>query len=159
MSCFPPRSSSCISHYPRTMSRLPHNLISFGPDANCTLDICPLEASLLRYRPSLPVNSLFIAIFGLSTVVHLAQGFRTRSWGFMASIVCGNLIEIVGYAGRILLQDNPFVFSGFVMQIGISNMKSSRLLCPMALTPSTPVCITVAPVFYCSAIYVLLSKV
>lgn len=105
------------------MSKLPHNLISFGPDANCTLDICPLEASLLQYRPSLPVNSLFIAIFGFTTVAHLVQGFRTRSWGFMASIVCGNLLEIVGYVGRILLHDNPFLFSGFVMQIGISNMK------------------------------------
>ena len=102
------------------MSKLPPNLISFGPDANCTLDICPLEASLLQYRPSVPVNSLFIAIFGFTTVAHLVQGFRTCSWGFMASIVCGNLLEIVGYVGRILLHDNPFLFSGFVMQIGIS---------------------------------------
>ena len=156
ISCFPPRSSSCISNLPGTMSKLPPNLISFGPDANCTLDICPLEASLLQYRPSVPVNSLFIAIFGFTTVAHLVQGFRTCSWGFMASIVCGNLLEIVGYVGRVLLHDNPFSFSGFVMQIGISNMK------PQNDAPRCwhlPVCITVAPVFYCSAIYVLLSNV
>ncbi|KAM5343475.1 hypothetical protein ACJ41O_012012 [Fusarium nematophilum] len=117
---------------------LPHGLVAFGPSANCTLQICPLEASILKYRPSIPANAIFIAIFTVSMVAHVIQGIRARMWGFMLSMLTGCAFEIVGYVGRLILYDNPFSFVGFVMQI---------------------VAITVAPVFFCSAIYVLLSQV
>ncbi|PLB48744.1 RTA1-domain-containing protein [Aspergillus steynii IBT 23096] len=120
------------------MSQLPHGLVSFGPNANCTLDTCPIEASILQYRPSVPANVIFIVVFALAMLVHIFQGIRTGSWGFMVNMVCGCILEIAGYVGRVLLHGNPFIFSGFLMQI---------------------VCITVAPVFYCSAIYVVLSQV
>ncbi|KAL2132392.1 hypothetical protein VTI74DRAFT_3869 [Chaetomium olivicolor] len=120
------------------MAELPNGLIPFGPDANCTLDTCPLEVSILQYRPSQAASGTFIAVFGLSMIVHAYQGVRTRSWGFMASMLCGCSLEIAGYAGRLVIYDNPFHFGGFLTQI---------------------VCITVAPVFFCSAIYVLLSQV
>ncbi|PYI07199.1 RTA1-domain-containing protein [Aspergillus sclerotiicarbonarius CBS 121057] len=120
------------------MSSLPNGLIAFGPDANCTLSLCPLEASILRYRPSIPSSCVCIAIFGLSLALHLFQGLQKRTWGFMVSIISGCILEILGYIGRLIIYDNPFDFSGFLMQI---------------------ICITVAPVFFCSAIYVLLSQV
>ncbi|TDZ15718.1 Sphingoid long-chain base transporter RSB1 [Colletotrichum orbiculare MAFF 240422] len=119
-------------------TRLPNGLRSFGPKANCTLDLCPLEASLLRYQPSIPVNGAFIALFALAMVIHAVQGFRAKTWGFMASMIGGCLIEIIGYVGRLILHDNPFSFGGFLIQI---------------------ICITVAPVFFCAAIYVMLSQV
>ncbi|CAG9946285.1 unnamed protein product [Clonostachys rosea f. rosea IK726] len=119
-------------------STLPGGLIAFGPDANCTLALCPLEASLLQYRPSLPASITFISVFGLSLLVHTAQGIRSKSWGFMSCMISGCIFEVVGYIGRIIINDNPFDFGGFLIQI---------------------ICITVAPVFFCSAIYVLLSQV
>ncbi|KPM39587.1 hypothetical protein AK830_g6938 [Neonectria ditissima] len=117
---------------------LPNGLVTFGPNANCTLDTCPLEASLLRYQPNIPATAVPIAIFGLSLLLHTWQGARTKTWGFMGSMICGCILEIIGYAGRLIIHDNPFDFNGFLMQI---------------------ICITVAPVFFCSAIYVLLSQV
>ncbi|KFA63862.1 hypothetical protein S40285_04477 [Stachybotrys chlorohalonatus IBT 40285] len=120
------------------MSQLPDNLIWFGPNANCTLELCPVEASILRYQPSVPANALFIAIFGLALVAHAVQGVWFRTWGFMASMLCGCVLEIAGYVGRLIIHDNPFDFNGFIMQI---------------------VCITIAPVFFSAAIYVLLSQV
>ncbi|KAJ4009691.1 hypothetical protein NW766_008812 [Fusarium irregulare] len=72
-----------------SMSRLPNGLISFGPDANCTLDTCPLEASILRYQPSIPANAVFAGVFGLSLIIHAFQGIRMRTWGFMASMIAG----------------------------------------------------------------------
>ncbi|CEL10112.1 Putative Parasitic phase-specific protein psp-1 (Fragment) [Aspergillus calidoustus] len=116
---------------------LPNGLISFGPGANCTLEICPVEWSILQYRPSVPSSAVFIAIFGLSLLLNVGQGIYYHTWGYMSSLVAGCILEIAGYVGRLILYNNPFDFSGFLLQI---------------------VCITVAPVFFCAAIYVLLSQ-
>ncbi|KZL69567.1 parasitic phase-specific protein psp-1 [Colletotrichum incanum] len=119
-------------------TQLPNGYKSFGPKANCTLEVCPLEASLLRYQPSIQVNGTFIALFALAMFIHTFQGLRSKNWGFMASMIGGCLLEIIGYVGRLILHDNPFSFGGFLLQI---------------------ICITVAPVFFCAAIYVMLSRV
>ncbi|OBR08576.1 Parasitic phase-specific protein PSP-1 [Colletotrichum higginsianum IMI 349063] len=119
------------------MSRLPDGLIAFGPQANCTLELCPIEWSVLRYQPSIPASGIFIALFALGLIVHAVQGIRWRTWGFMASMIAGCVLEIVGYVGRLFIHDNPFDFEGFLMQI---------------------ICITIAPVFFSAAIYVLLSQ-
>ncbi|KAF2221210.1 parasitic phase-specific protein PSP-1 [Elsinoe ampelina] len=120
------------------MSRLPDGLIAFGPNANCTLDLCPLSASVLEYQPSVPASATFIGLFSLWLLLFVVQGVWTRTWGFTAAMVSGCVLEIVGYLGRIMIHDNPFSFNGFLIQI---------------------ICITVAPVFFCSAIYVLLSQI
>ncbi|KAH7157745.1 RTA1 like protein-domain-containing protein [Dactylonectria estremocensis] len=120
------------------MATLPNGNIPFGPNANCTLDICPLETSLLRYQPNVPSTIVFISVFGLSLVLHTYQGARTKTWGFMISMISGCILEIIGYVGRLIIHDNPFDFIGFLLQI---------------------ICITVAPIFFCSAIYVILSQV
>ncbi|OLN96108.1 Sphingoid long-chain base transporter RSB1-like protein 6 [Colletotrichum chlorophyti] len=119
-------------------TQLPNGYKSFGPKANCTLEVCPLEASLLQYQPSIPVNGTFIALFSVAMIIHAFQGFRSKHWGFMASMIGGCLLEIIGYVGRLILYENPFSFGGFLLQI---------------------ICITVAPVFFCAAIYVTLSEV
>ncbi|EFQ32772.1 parasitic phase-specific protein PSP-1 [Colletotrichum graminicola M1.001] len=119
------------------MATLPDGLVAFGPEANCTLELCPLEWSILRYQPSIPASGVFIAFFALALIVHAVQGIRWKTWGFTASMVCGCVLEIVGYVGRLIIHDNPFDFNGFLIQI---------------------ICITVAPVFFSAAIYVLLSQ-
>ncbi|KAK1590925.1 parasitic phase-specific protein PSP-1 [Colletotrichum navitas] len=119
------------------MDTLPDGLVAFGPEANCTLELCPLEWSILRYQPSIPASGVFIAFFALALIVHAVQGIRYKTWGFTASMICGCILEIVGYVGRLIIHDNPFDFDGFLIQI---------------------ICITVAPVFFSAAIYVLLSQ-
>lgn len=96
-------------------------MVAFGPDTSCTLELCPVEASILGYQPVTAANSVFLAVFALSLIVHVVQGIRYRTWGFMASLVAGCLDEIAGYAGRIVLHDNPFSFNGFITQIGKYN--------------------------------------
>ena len=111
---------------------------TFGPTANCTLALCPIQWSVYQYRPSLPGNSVFLALFGLAALVHLYLGIRWKSFWFMYCMITGCAVEIAGYAGRIILYNNPWSFVGFMIQI---------------------VLITTAPVFYTAAIYVTLAKV
>ncbi|EFY97412.1 hypothetical protein MHUMG1_03851 [Metarhizium humberi] len=120
------------------MSKLhPPGVKTIGPDTNCTLDNCPAEWSIYGFRPSLAANATFLGLFILVGLAHGYLGFRWRSWGFMGGMILGCLSEAIGYAGRIMLYNNPFSFVGFMVQI---------------------VCLTIAPVFYTASIYVTLSK-
>jgi hypothetical protein len=113
-------------------------LITFGPDANCTLALCPVEASIQGYRPALGVEIAFIALFGVSMLIHLAQGIRYHTWFFASMMALGCIGEMIGYGGRVLMYQNPFSFDGFIIQI---------------------CCITISPVFFAAAIYVTLARV
>ncbi|KAI0019017.1 RTA1 like protein-domain-containing protein [Xylariomycetidae sp. FL0641] len=112
-------------------------LIAFGPDATCTLELCPIEWSVLQYRPSLAANATFIALYTLLLAIHLGLGIHWKSWWFMGGMVAGTACNILGYGGRIMLYLNPFSFAGFMIQI---------------------VCVGSAPVFYSAAIYVTITK-
>lgn len=111
--------------------------VVFGPEANCTLSTCDIEWTVFKYRPSLPANAIFLALFALSIVAHVAVGIRWRTWWFTGCMVTGSIVEIIGYTGRLIMYHNPWDFSGFLIQI---------------------VLITIGPVFYTGAIYVTLSK-
>jgi len=112
--------------------------VSYGPDANCTLEVCPITASVYEYRLSLAANAVFIALFSVALILHIVQGVRWRTWFFMGAMICGCLSEIIGYGGRIMLYENPFSFTGFLMQI---------------------CCITIGPAFFSAAIYFTISKI
>ena len=98
----------------------PNGLISYGPDTNCTMthgpDYCPINTSVYEYRPSLAANSIFLALFGIALVVHLAMGVRYRTWAFFFTMYMGCVCELIGYGGRIALWKSVFSFPGFLMQ-------------------------------------------
>ena len=95
------------------------NRITYGPKENCTLATCDPSTSVYAYRPSIEANTIFLALFGLSMIIHIAQGIRWRTWPFMIAMVLGCITEMIGYGGRIKLWQNPFSFPGFIMQIGV----------------------------------------
>lgn len=111
--------------------------VVFGPDANCTLSTCDLAYSVYKYRPSLAANAAFIGLYSAALALHAFLGWRWRSWRFATCIIAGCLLEVIGYAGRIMLHGNPFSFEGFMIQI---------------------IFVTVAPVFYTASIYVTLAE-
>ncbi|KAL1876306.1 hypothetical protein Daus18300_002935 [Diaporthe australafricana] len=117
-------------------SRLLPNVILFGPEGNCTLEICPIEASIYGYRPSMSASIAFIVLYALSACIHIYLGWRWKKWFFMSCMVLGAINAIAGYVGRIILYHNPFDFTGFMLQI---------------------VCITSGPVYFTAAIYVSLA--
>ncbi|KAF3923895.1 hypothetical protein AA313_de0206401 [Arthrobotrys entomopaga] len=123
---------------PKLLRYPPYNYVTYGPDTNCTLAVCPVVLSVYQYRPSLPANAIFIALYGIAMILHIIQGFLWKTWAFTICIFLGCVSEIVGYGGRIMLYNDPFSFTGFLLQI---------------------ICITFAPVFYTAGIYLTLSKV
>lgn len=95
-----------------------YDWVTYGPDENCTLALCPVQASIYEYQPSLPANAIFIALFGVNLIIHLYQGFRWRTWFFTIAIFWGCTAEMIGYGGRVIMYNNPFSFNGFIIQIG-----------------------------------------
>ena len=96
------------------------NYVVYGPDANCTLAICPAELSVYQYRPSLAANVCFLLFFAIAMIIHLGIGIKWRSWFFVFCMFWGCVCEIIGYGGRLLLWQNPFSFEGFLIQISRS---------------------------------------
>ncbi|OCT49939.1 parasitic phase-specific protein PSP-1 [Cladophialophora carrionii] len=109
-----------------------------GDNANCTVSACPIELSVYGYRPSIAASSTLIALYAICMGIQAVLGFRYKKWGFMSAMLLGCLDEILGYVGRILYWQNPWGGAGFIMQI---------------------VLITIGPVFFSAAIYVLLAQI
>ncbi|KAI2776588.1 parasitic phase-specific protein PSP-1 [Daldinia loculata] len=116
---------------------LPPGVITFGPVATCTLDTCPIEWTVYGYRPSLAANITFIALFGLGGILHAILGFRRKTWWFMGCMIVCSINACIGYGGRVWLYYEPFSFDAFLMQM---------------------ICITIGPVWYCAATYVILGQ-
>ncbi|KAI1423588.1 parasitic phase-specific protein PSP-1 [Xylaria sp. FL1777] len=113
------------------------SIIPFGPHETCTLELCPIEYSIFRYRPSLAANVTFLVLYFILMLVHLALGLRLKDWWFSGATMVGCGSNIIGYAARILLWQNPFSFVGFLLQI---------------------IFVGSAPVYYSAAIYVTMTK-
>ncbi|KAF2681697.1 RTA1-domain-containing protein [Lentithecium fluviatile CBS 122367] len=105
----------------------------------CTIATCA-QWSYWAYYPSIAANSFFIVLFGLSTLLFIFQGMKfSRKWmGFGIAMVCGGVLEIIGYIGRIMANKDVFSENPFLMQI---------------------VCLTIGPAFMAAGIYLCLSRI
>jgi len=73
--------------------------------------------SLYGYVPTLYVCALFVALFGLSTLIHLGQVFRYRLWWLLPTVVLAGLLEVLGWTGRLWSSKNPELLAPFLMEI------------------------------------------
>ncbi len=86
----------------------------------CTTCTCPLEIEginlgYMSYFPSLAGNALFAAIFALCLLPQIFLGIRYKTWGYLIAMCGGLILECIGYVGRILMRDNMFTNSYFIM--------------------------------------------
>ncbi|KAI5303709.1 hypothetical protein KEM56_007277 [Ascosphaera pollenicola] len=109
---------------------------------DCTKYTCPVEATIYTYAPALGANATFVALFGFSMIVQAAEGIYFHKvsglWSYSLPIVLGCITEIIGYAGRLVMWNDPFDADGFYMQI---------------------CCLTIAPAFLTAGIYFCLSDI
>jgi hypothetical protein len=116
---------------------LPPNVVVFGPKANCTLEICPVQFSVYGYRPSLAANGAFIGLYIIAMIVHAYLGFiRWKTPWFAGCMVVGAINAIIGYTGRVMMYYNPFDFAAFMMQICEYTDSMDHLLISSSLTPA-----------------------
>jgi len=83
----------------------------------CSLETCSIKWSIFQYQPNLAANAIFIAIFGISMLVHIYQGYRWKQWTFATLVAVGCAVEMIGHGGRIIMHDDPWSFTGFMLQI------------------------------------------
>lgn len=86
-------------------------------DINCTISTCPLTEAYLDYLPNVPANAFFVGLFGLIIGIQLILGIRYRTWVYMIPMLCGLILEALGYIGRIMLHNNPFNFNNFLLYV------------------------------------------
>jgi hypothetical protein len=103
---------------------------------NCTIDTCPTDTSNYYYRISLGANAAFAALFGVSLLAYLfTYIFTRRAFAFTFAMLSGVILEVIGYAGRLMSWQNQWDQNGFLIQI---------------------VCLTIAPAFMAGGIYLCL---
>jgi hypothetical protein len=81
----------------------------------CTLSTCCLAQSPFLYRPDFAGNQFFVIHFAIGLFFQLGLGIRHKTWGYMTAMICGLLLEIVGYVARLQLHANPFDSNAFLM--------------------------------------------
>ncbi|TVY33551.1 Protein RTA1 [Lachnellula subtilissima] len=89
-----------------------------------------------RYHPSLVAAAIFVACFAITTLLHIVQAARARTYYFIPLII-GGLLECIGYVGRALAHNNETNMSIFIMQ---------------TLT------LLVAPALFAASIYMILGR-
>jgi hypothetical protein len=94
---------------------MPNSSVNGIPLDFCTLQTCPISDAQVHYDPTLAGNALYSVIFVCLLVAQIIQGIRYRTWTFTSALFGGLLLEIIGYAGRILMHFNPFNFNNFLM--------------------------------------------
>ncbi len=83
------------------------------PTEWCTLEVCPILYAYVRYQPSLSGNGIFMGLFAVLLVAQVWMGIKHKTWGYMAGMIFGLLLEIVGYFGRVKMHYNPFFRGNF----------------------------------------------
>ncbi|CZS96236.1 hypothetical protein WAI453_009831 [Rhynchosporium graminicola] len=105
---------------------------------DCTFETCSVKQSVYGYLPNKPVTIILIVLFGMSMLMHIFQGVKSRSWTFVVALGIGCFGESVGYVGRVLLRDDPWSRAYLGIQL---------------------VCLTVSPAFIAGGIYLTLKHV
>lgn len=91
------------------------NVTLYNDPSLCTIKTCPIDWATIQYIPSLAGNAFYLALFLIILILQIYLGARYRTWSFMIALLGGEILEVIGYAGRIELHDNIFVFGSFLM--------------------------------------------
>ncbi|ETS84372.1 hypothetical protein PFICI_02397 [Pestalotiopsis fici W106-1] len=108
--------------------------------STCNPDYENASWSLYRYAPSAPTSGVFCILFGLTTILHLIQMCKTKTW-YLAALVVGAACECIGYAARVasaLEEPGCWSLGPYVVQ---------------------SILILIAPAFFAASIYMILGRI
>ncbi|KAJ4303028.1 hypothetical protein N0V90_001919 [Kalmusia sp. IMI 367209] len=104
----------------------------------CRPGVCPPEWGIIQYQPTFAGNTIYGVCFILLLLAQLYLGIRKKTWTYMSAVCLGILGEIVGYGGRLMLNNNNFDMNNFLVNL---------------------VPLTIAPALLTAGIYLCLSRV
>ncbi|CAG8327989.1 unnamed protein product [Penicillium salamii] len=81
----------------------------------CTPSTSSLDLAYIQYLPSVPGNAFLVAWFASLLLVQIVTLVLYRTWGFSTAMICGLILEVIGYVGRIQLHCNPFGYTEFLI--------------------------------------------
>ncbi|KAH8665447.1 RTA1 like protein-domain-containing protein [Ilyonectria robusta] len=94
------------------------------------------EFNFYNYKPSSAAAMIFLLAFGLATLWHLYIILSRRAWYF-TPLLCGCILESLGYVGRFLNSYNPTSITPFMIQ---------------------SLCLLVAPALVAASIYMVFGR-
>ncbi|KAI8626537.1 RTA1-domain-containing protein [Xylariaceae sp. FL1651] len=104
--------------------------------ADCTVGTCDASDSFYGYRPNLGIDVFFTIVYGAIVAHCLFVIIKKRKWlGYTIAILFGSLLELAGYASRILGYTDPFIRIGWIIQY------SFLTFAPVLMTAAIYVCI------------------
>ena len=89
----------------------------YAPCTHVSEPNCTVVWTIYGYAPSLPANAFLLAWFAILFIPNIIFGIRYKAWTYMTALGLCCADEAIGYAGRILLHQNPWSQIGFQMQI------------------------------------------
>ncbi|KIW01540.1 uncharacterized protein PV09_07018 [Verruconis gallopava] len=78
---------------------------------------CPVSATTYGYYPNLGANAFFLALFTLLFILHIPLTIHYRLWTYSFAVASSCFLELLGYAGRLMMHSNPWSENGFRIQI------------------------------------------
>ncbi|KAH9057079.1 RTA1-like protein [Lactarius deliciosus] len=84
--------------------------------------------NLYNYIPTEWVCILFVALFAISTTLHIVQAVRYRLWWLFLTAVLSGITEILGWSGRLWSSQNPLLRTPFLIQVSTLIMAPTYLV-------------------------------
>ncbi|KAF8305131.1 hypothetical protein DL93DRAFT_2233179 [Clavulina sp. PMI_390] len=75
------------------------------------------QANIYGYVPTSGICALFIALYALSTILHIGQAIKTRTWYTLFTVVLCGISEVIGWGARFWSAKNILALTPFLMQI------------------------------------------
>jgi magnesium-transporting ATPase (P-type) len=105
---------------------------------SCTevTDACPVSATLYGYRPHLVGNAILCLAFAVCVLLQLGSliCLRVRTWSYMIVLLIGTIVEVLGYMGRLVMNDNPWSTLGVASQLICLIVAPSFIAAAMSVT-------------------------
>lgn len=79
--------------------------------------LCPVEATVYGDYFTLGACIFFVAAHSVLLLAQTYLGIKSRAWSFSAYLAVGTIFELMGYAARIAMSQNPWTYDGFVIQL------------------------------------------
>jgi hypothetical protein len=81
----------------------------------CKVGKCPEAWQTMEYRPNIAGNVIYMLLLLVLFVGQAFLGIRHKTWKYMAALCLGLLGEMIGYVGRLMLNQNPFIMNNFLV--------------------------------------------